>query len=33
MSLAGHGALFYRGYKFFTGGKNDKKEEALCIIK
>ncbi|XP_010268814.1 PREDICTED: uncharacterized protein LOC104605664 [Nelumbo nucifera] len=27
VSLSGWGLLFYGGYKFFTGGKKDKKEE------
>jgi hypothetical protein len=30
VSLTGWGLLFYGGYKFFTKGKNDKKEEVLC---
>lgn len=27
VSLTGWGLLFYSGYKFFTKGKSDKKEE------
>lgn len=30
VSLTGWGLLFYGGYKFFTEGKNGKKEEVLC---
>ncbi|KAF7848851.1 hypothetical protein BT93_L1507 [Corymbia citriodora subsp. variegata] len=29
VSLSGWGLLIYGGYKFFTGGKKDKKEEKL----
>ncbi|GAV85364.1 hypothetical protein CFOL_v3_28802, partial [Cephalotus follicularis] len=29
VSLTGWGLLFYGGYKFFTGGKKDKKEEVI----
>ncbi|CAK7327556.1 unnamed protein product [Dovyalis caffra] len=31
VSLAGCGTLIYVGYKFFTGGKNDKKEESTAL--
>ncbi|GMH25527.1 hypothetical protein Nepgr_027370 [Nepenthes gracilis] len=29
VSLAGWGLLFYTGYKFFSGGKEEKKEEKV----
>ncbi|OVA13895.1 hypothetical protein BVC80_1781g30 [Macleaya cordata] len=29
VSLTGWGLLIFGGYKFFTGGKKDKKEETL----
>ncbi|KAK9152595.1 hypothetical protein Sjap_000075 [Stephania japonica] len=29
VSLSGWGLLFYGGYKFFTGGNKDKKEEVI----